>query len=196
MSDTSPPRIRPTRSNLKAGACSPLSKTMLDSGLINPADDPLTKHHVRVKEEEREAARAVAMVDEKVGSRRPTRMPRLGCARTTQHARRRTSLTPRMQIRRETAPETAPAPSPGAGDGAGAGAPPPAWHGDVVQAEAASAAAAKGAVGQYIDGATAGWAGCNVGDAMPAGSSAPAPSHGSGVPSLCRYDNVIHVIQG
>ena len=170
---------------MKAGG-EPLATKMLNSGLFNPADDMLTKRDVQLKTEDQETALAVQMVDEQVGSRRPTRsrkptrMPRLGCARTTQHARRRTSLTPRMQIRRETAPETAPAPSPGAGDGAGAGAPPPAWHGDVVQAEAASAAAAKGALVQYLDGATAGWAGCSVGGAMPAGSSAPAPSHGSG----------------
>ena len=169
---------------MKAGG-EPLATKMLNSGLFNPADDMLTKRDVQLKTEDQETALAVQMVDEQVGSRRPTRsrkptrMPRLACARTAQHARRR-CLTPRMQIRRVRAPETAPAPSPGAGDGAGAGAPPPAWHGDVVQAEAASAAAAKGALVQYLDGATAGWAGCSVGGAMPAGSSAPAPSHGSG----------------
>jgi hypothetical protein len=149
---------------LKAGG-EPLATKMLNSGLFNPADDMLTKRDVQLKTEDQETALAVQMVDEQVGSRRPTRsrkptrMPRLGCARTAQHARRR-CITPRMQIRRV--------------------APAPAGHGDVVQAEAASAAAAKGALVQYLDGATAGWAGCNVGDAMPAGSSAPAPSHGSG----------------
>jgi hypothetical protein len=148
---------------LKAGG-EPLATKMLNSGLFNPADDMLTKRDVQLKTEDQETALAVQMVDEQVGSRRPTRMPRLGCARTAQHARRR-CVTPRMQIRRATASETAPA---------------PAWHGDVVQAEAASAAAAKGALVQYLDGATAGWAGCSVGGAMPAGSSAPAPSHGSG----------------
>ena len=166
---------------MKAGG-EPLATKMLNSGLFNPADDMLTKRDVQLKTEDQETALAVQMVDEQVGSRRPTRsrkptrMPRLGCARTAQHARRR-CLTPRMQIRR-----VAPAPA-CHGDvvqADAATAPAPGWHGDVVQAEAASAAAAKGALVQYLDGATAGWAGCSVGGAMPAGSSAPAPSHGSG----------------
>jgi hypothetical protein len=82
-----PQRVATTRASLKAGG-EPLATKMLNSGLFNP-DDMLTKRDVQLKTEDQETALAVQMVDEQVGSRRPTRMPRLGCARTAQHARRR-----------------------------------------------------------------------------------------------------------
>ena len=138
---------------------------MLNSDLFNPADDMLTKRDVQLKTEDQETALAVQMVDEQVGfrrptrSRKPTRMPRLGCARTAQHARRR-CLTPRMQIRRVRAPETAPAPA------------PPPRRGTVTWCRRRRRAQPQ---------------------------QARLPLHLATVvvvPSLCRYDNVTHVIQG